>query len=344
MSRPCSLLGRSVPPGLKGSAQVGNSEQPAVHPSKHGEGDGADRHGSSSAWSAAQAPPPSTRRTIPRVSFSASVKGTPSDRWDPAVYRDNAEYVIERGRMLLSWLELKPGERILDLGCGEGALSEIMTKMGCHVLAIDSSPAMVDATRSRGIEAQVVDATRLTYHGEFDAVVANFSLHWMKSDPEGVLRGVRRAHRPTGRYAGAIGGIGNAAAVHLALRHVLAEHGVDPTPADPWYFPSLGDYRARVESAGFHIDRIDRVTVPITHRLGLDGWLDTFGGWFSAALPEDQRTLARRQVIGLLEPILCDRYGNWEVDHVALRFLAHPTGPNEPLPFHSAPRMDGAPR
>ena len=260
------------------------------------------------------------------ASLSVCVKGTPRDHWDPSVYRENAEYVSDRGNLLLSWLALKPDEHVLDLGCGEGALSETMAKMGCRVLGSDSSPSMVDAARARGIEAQVVDATRLPYRGEFDAVVANFSLHWMKSDPEGVLRGIRRALRPTGRFAGAMGGRGNAAAVHLALRHVLMEQGIDPASVDPWYFPSLAEYRARLESAGFEIDHIDRVSVPISHRLGLEGWLDTFGGWFSEALPEDRRALARRQVIHALEPILCDRFGTWEIDHVALRFLVHPAG------------------
>ena len=115
--------------------------------------------------------------------------------WDPSLYASTARYVADYGLPVVDWLAPQRRERILDLGCGDGALTEKLVAAGCEVVAVDQSAAMVEAARRRGLEAQVVDARLLTFDSEFDAVFSNAVLHWVK-EADAVVEGVARALRP----------------------------------------------------------------------------------------------------------------------------------------------------
>src|SRR5678815_4450924 len=104
----------------------------------------------------------------------------------------------------------RPGERILDLGCGDGALTQQLAAMGVRVVGVDSSPEMIAAACTRGLDARVIDAEQLPFVGSFDAVFSNAALHWMH-DPDRVVAGVFRALRPGGRFVGECGAEGNVA-------------------------------------------------------------------------------------------------------------------------------------
>jgi demethylmenaquinone methyltransferase/2-methoxy-6-polyprenyl-1,4-benzoquinol methylase len=74
-----------------------------------------------------------------------------------------------------------PGMRVLDVGCGTGALLEDYLGAGCEGHGVDLSPAMLDQARSRlgdGAELHLADAADLPYpDGRFDLVVAATLLH-----------------------------------------------------------------------------------------------------------------------------------------------------------------------
>ncbi|MEX0760039.1 MAG: class I SAM-dependent methyltransferase, partial [Tistlia sp.] len=130
--------------------------------------------------------------------------------WDPVRYQRNAGFVAELGLPVLEWLAPEPGETILDLGCGDGALTEELSVLGCQVVGVDSSPEQIEAARARGLDAQVMDAQvmhgrTLDFEGRFDAVFSNAALHWMR-DPAAVIAGVRGALKPGGRFVGEFGG------------------------------------------------------------------------------------------------------------------------------------------
>jgi SAM-dependent methyltransferase len=246
---------------------------------------------------------------------------TPRQQWQPDRYATNARFVAELGAPLLELLAPRPGERILDLGCGDGALTERVAALGCTVIGVDASPEMVAAARRRGLEAYVADGQDLRFMAEFDAVLSNAALHWMR-DADAVLRGVRRALRPGGRFVGEFGGHGNVAAITVALVAVLTRRGIDGHAAFPWYFPSREGYAAKLEANGFAIDLIDLIPRPTLLPTDMAGWLDTFAETFFARLPAGERDGARAEVLALLAPYLCDERGRWTVDYVRLRFAA----------------------
>ena len=142
-------------------------------------------------------------------------------RWSAERYAETAHFVPALGAPVLELLAPSPGERILDLGCGDGVLTEKIVSAGATVIAVDAGPDMVAAARARGIDARVMDGQKLTFTNEFDAVFSNAALHWMQ-DQQAVLAGVRRALKPGGRFVAEMGGHNNTAAIIVALSAVLA--------------------------------------------------------------------------------------------------------------------------
>jgi SAM-dependent methyltransferase len=240
--------------------------------------------------------------------------------WDPERYQRNAGFVPALGQPVLALLAAKPGERILDLGCGDGALTEVIARTA-EVVGVDASAEQVAAARARGLDAAVMDGAKLAFAAEFDAVFSNAALHWMR-DPDAVIDGVWRALKPGGRFVAECGGAGNVERVRRALAAALARRGVDGAAANPWYFPAPEEYRARLERRGFAVVSIALLPRPTPLPGALGDWLDTFAESFLAAVPPAERAAVKAEVEGLLRAELCDAAGRWTVDYVRLRFAA----------------------
>src|SRR3974377_346697 len=146
--------------------------------------------------------------------------------WNASRYAANAAFVPALGQPVLELLQPRPGERILDLGCGDGVLTEKLVVSGAHVVGVDSSADMVAAAHKRGIDARVMDATELSFDQKFDAVFSNAVLHWIKHDPDAAIASAYRALRRSGRFVGEMGGHGCVAAIHLALIVGLEKRGI----------------------------------------------------------------------------------------------------------------------
>ncbi len=142
---------------------------------------------------------------------------TEGQHWEAQRYARNARFVADLGQPVVELLAPLPGERILDLGCGDGPLTRKLVELGCSVVGVDAGPDMIRAAREMGLDAHVVDGHELAFAREFDAVFSNAALHWMKRDPQAVIAGVARALRPGGRFVGEMGGHGNVAAIVTAL-------------------------------------------------------------------------------------------------------------------------------
>src|SRR5256714_11701896 len=158
--------------------------------------------------------------------------------WDPTSYARNARFVSDLGMPVVELLAPQPGERILDLGCGDGALTQKLVDLGCVVVGVDGSADQVAAARALGLDARVMDGERLTFDGTgFDAVFSNAALHWMKRADD-VIGGVRRALRPGGRFVAECGGHPCVAPIVFALEPALARRGVAAAPANPCDLPT----------------------------------------------------------------------------------------------------------
>lgn len=249
--------------------------------------------------------------------------GPVAQHWDPQRYQREAGFVAELGRPLLDLLDARAGERILDLGCGDGRLTQAVAAGGARVTGVDLSPDLAAAARARGLDVQVADGAALPYpDASFDGVLSNAALHWMTA-PEPVLGEVARVLKPGGRFVGEMGGAGNVATIVGALTNALVQRRIEMMPAYPWYFPTPAQYRAQLETAGFTVESLERFARPTDLPADISGWLATFTESFLAQVPAESRDQLIEDIRTALEPTLRKPDGRWIADYVRLRFVAH---------------------
>jgi SAM-dependent methyltransferase len=245
-----------------------------------------------------------------------------SNQWNATVYETNARFVSDLGAPVVELLNPQPGERILDLGCGDGALSASLASRGCSVIGIDPSDDFVQAAIGRGVDARKGDARQLEFDNAFDAVFSNAVLHWI---PEAQLVADRvfRAAKPGGRFVGEFGGHGNIAAIMTALVSCLRARGVALERSLGWYYPTVAEYRLVLERAGFNVSTIELIPRPTPLPTGMEGWLKTFRGSYLEEKLGDRADEALQEIIDNLRFALCDASGQWTADYVRLRFCAY---------------------
>lgn len=246
-------------------------------------------------------------------------------RWSASDYAKNGRFVQELAGPVFAMLAPLPGERILDLGCGDGALTVEIKAAGADVLGVDMSDELLAVARMNGLTVRKIDGHALDFVQEFDAVFSNAALHWMRA-PDLVIAGVARALKPKGRFVGELGAQGNVAAIATAMRAVSNARGGDPTHVAPWFFPTADEFNDLLSRHGFTVHEIALVPRPTPLKTGMEGWLRTFGRSFFDQFPEPARTEAVNEALELLRPSLCDTKGRWTADHVRLRFRAERKG------------------
>jgi trans-aconitate methyltransferase len=242
--------------------------------------------------------------------------------WNAGQYAQQGRFVADLAGGVFDLLAPQPGERILDLGCGDGVLTARIAAAGAEVVAADSSPSMVQATQRLGIDARLIAADQLLFEHEFDAVFSNAALHWMRNQ-EAVLAGIHRALKPGGRFVAEMGGHGNIAAIRVALSAVLREWNLDSEALEHNYFPTPSRYSEQLREAGFHVEEIALIPRPTAlPQSGMRGWLETFRRGLLDRLPQEHRESAIEGAIAYLKPVLCNENGAWTADYVRLRFRA----------------------
>jgi len=239
--------------------------------------------------------------------------------WSPETYLRHGAFVSLLGEPVVQVLAPKAGERILDLGCGEGLLTEKIVAAGADVLGIDNSEIQVEGARARGLSATAMDGLDMEFENEFDAVFSNAALHWM-SPLSKVFENVYRALKPGGRFVAEMGGAGNIQTIRMALYNALMRRGIDPSIYDPWSY--LGDSSAKMmlQRVGFEARSVTLIRRPTDLPGDIGPWLETFAGSFLQPVAEDQRAALIDEVRDHLQSDLFDPNNKWVADYVRLRF------------------------
>jgi len=250
-----------------------------------------------------------------------------ASRWSPADYAQNAGFVPALGAAALALLDPRSGEFVLDIGCGDGTLTQQITASGAKAIGLDASPEMVEAARAKGVDAFVADAQALDLEaqagrfGQFDAAFSNAALHWML-DPAAVARGVFGLLRSGGRFVGEMGGEGNVKILRRGIREELTERGYQVPAEDPQWYASAPDFERVYLEAGFVDVEANLIERPTPLPTGISGWVKTFRtGWMDVAgvAPEDREEVAQA-IERRLTPELQREDGSFYADYVRLRF------------------------
>jgi trans-aconitate methyltransferase len=246
--------------------------------------------------------------------------------WNSELYQSSHSFVWQYGRDLLVLLNAKPGERILDVGCGTGQLTAEIAQFGAEVVGIDSSPEMIDTARSNfpHVLFDVADAAALPYSSEFEVVISNAALHWVR-DQRGAIASIARALKPGGRLVLEMGGRGNLRHLLEAMYQALRVLGIaNPEQLSPWSFPSIGEYAPLLESQGLEVDfavLFDRSTILEGAERGLKLWLEMFGRFAVEAIAPEQRKEFFSLADKFATPALLHN-GTWTIDYKRLRLVA----------------------
>ena len=181
--------------------------------------------------------------------------------WNAGRYHDISTPQQAWGRKVLDRMPLTGTERVLDIGCGTGRLTEELARRvpSGRVVGVDRSPAMLTAAagwlRERGPQTMLVqaDGAALPFLRTFDAVFSGATFHWIH-DHAALFRSIITALRPRGRLVAQCGGGPN-----LALLYARAD-GLMRQPrfasyfeewTEPTYFADVEVTRRRLAAAGF---------------------------------------------------------------------------------------------
>ncbi|MBE1609486.1 class I SAM-dependent methyltransferase [Actinopolymorpha pittospori] len=244
-----------------------------------------------------------------------------SQTWNASLYDDKHGFVSALGAGVIDLLDARPGERVLDVGCGTGDHVASLRAAGVEVTGVDASADMISRAREKfpDLPVRVADVRDLPFDAEFDAVLSNATLHWVREAPA-AASSIARALAPGGRFVAEFGGAGNIATIADGAQTLRKDLGLAPAQS-PWFFPTIGVYAAMLEAVGLEVSGawlFDRPT-QLVGEDGLANWLTMFCAHLLVGVPDVDGFLA--ELATRLRPVLY-RDGSWWADYRRIRVTA----------------------
>lgn len=245
--------------------------------------------------------------------------------WNSDLYDTKHDFVSRYGEKVLTLLGATAGERILDLGCGTGDLTELIHRKGALVVGIDRSKEMIASAKEKypHLDFKVAAVEKFSCPVEFDAIFSNAVLHWVLQKEE-AIKCMCGALKNQGRLVVEFGGKGNVESIVRSLKKALEQIGALKNAQKViWYFPSLSEYTTLLEKNGFRVlyaIHFDRKT-ELKEDQGIEDWIKMFGQSYLQGLQEDEI----KMVLGMVRDDLAKtnyKNGKWYADYKRLRVLA----------------------
>jgi len=244
-----------------------------------------------------------------------------NNNWNADKYRKHAGFVSDLASPVVELLDPKEGEKILDIGCGDGVLSLTIEKYGSDVVGIDLSENMVAKAIENGLDARVMSVIDMPFDGEFDAVFSNAMLHWVK-EPKLAVENIARALKSNGRFIAEFGGYENISSIIKAMREVFDIHPEYGEIDCFWYFPTTEEYRSILEECDFEVRYIELIPRP-TPIDDISNWLMLFTNGFTKHLSNGEQMAFRDEVRELLKVTNYNQKDGWVADYVRIRVEAY---------------------
>jgi trans-aconitate methyltransferase len=246
-------------------------------------------------------------------------------KWNSALYDKSHAFVFSYGEDLISLLNPKPGEHILDLGCGTGHLTNQLASQGASVVGFDSSPEMIAKAQTAypEIAFHVMDGKTFSFQQKFDAIFSNAVLHWIPEAKQ-VAQNIYNHLNSDGRMVIEFGGKGNNEKMLAALKRALINHGYsEQAKINFWYYPSIGEHATILEEVGFRVTyaaHFDRKT-PLEGSEGMKNWFRMFGSNFFKGIEAKVQEQILDEVEAALTPTHLEN-DKWYADYKRIRMIA----------------------
>ena len=246
-------------------------------------------------------------------------------KWNTDLYDDSQQFVSEYGKDLISFIPNKNGQKILDLGCGTGDLTnQINESFKCDIIGIDYSPEMIQKARLKypKLHFSICDACTMPFADEFDVIFSNAVFHWIPNQDE-LHRSIYNALKYAGIMICEFGGYKNIEKISNAFGRVIKQYGDNYD--SPFYFPKVEEHTKVLEKSGLKIEKIyeyDRPTILPNGELGLRQWISQF---FSSHLNKYDVTVQEEILIAVENDLQVDMFkdNNWIADYRRIRVIAY---------------------
>lgn len=232
--------------------------------------------------------------------------------FDGEKYRQASRHQKDWGNQLIGDLTLNGDESILDLGCGDGALTAQLAAAvpNGRVLGIDASIGMLEAAKRHeepNLEFRCLDINRMDFNNEFDVIFSNAALHWVK-DHAALLANSYAALRPDGILRWNFAGAGNCPNFIEVAKRLISSGPYRAYFEDftwPWFMPSIDEYRDLVANTAFTNTKIELVNADrfFSDADELTRWIDqpTIVP-FLQPLPSEKKQEFRDEVVAQMVP------------------------------------------
>ncbi|MFE6073881.1 class I SAM-dependent methyltransferase [Paenibacillus sp. NPDC057886] len=241
-----------------------------------------------------------------------------------ASYIHTTDFLSNLGVGVLSLLQPQSGERILDIGSGNGDLTAKIAAAGAIPTGIDLSERMVKLAQQKypDLNVQVKDASQYRSDIPFDAVFSHAAIHWI-NNPAALTRSIWLALREGGRFVAEFAGSGNVGILTFAMKQALKERGYTWAGRNPWYHPTIGEYTTLLEQNGFRVifaQHFDK-PAPLKGEEGLRNWLNSFADYFFKDVSSADMGSIYQAIVAEVKPHF-EREGQWFLDTTRLRIVA----------------------
>lgn len=242
--------------------------------------------------------------------------------WNAQNYTDNFKFVHKYGEAVTELITAEKGSFVVDVGCGNGALTKVLCDKGYDVVGIDSNAQMLEKASFLypDINFMLCDATEFELSKKADAIFSNAVFHWIDNQDK-LVENLSDNLKTNGQLVFEFGGKGCAQTVHTSLERAFSNYGL--MYHNGFNFKSIGEFAPVLEKHGFRVEfatLFDRPTAQIGEN-GLENWINMFCTKAFENVDKDTKNNIIKNAVELCKSSLYND-GTWYVDYVRLRMKA----------------------